>query len=614
MEGRVHRVLAALAAMVAVVTVVTIGAPRPAAAATSCPLRLTATANVSPAGGGSYTVCSGRLPSFDGTPLDADVSIPDGAKGPLPLIVMLGGWGSSKTAFEATTWAGNGTNTWDWNNAWFTSHGFAVLNYTARGFYRSCGQDPGTGYTYTTDPACANRASWTHLADRRWEVHDTQFLTGLLVDAGVAGPAKVVATGDSYGGGQSWLLAMSQNEVMQPDGTLVPWRSPRGVAIHLAAAVPQFGWTDLGQALLDNGRASDGLFGAPADMPHEDPIGVEKESYVDGLYALGQQNAQYATANDPTADIPDWYAAISAGEPYEADPLVGRILQQLGTYRSAYSLTVPPASTQVPVLSIQGTTDPLFSGVQTTQMINKLRAAQPDYPVWAFFGDLGHSYADNPHDVWTMASGEANTWLARVLAGTSPTAPKTTLATTACETGQDTATLTADSFSRLATSSWSFASGTGAVTTSAAGGGPEAAALDPIVNSGCRTTAIQSDLGVASWTFTPPSAGTVIGSPVVHVSATLTGSNAELAARLFDVDPANGTQTLITRAVYRVTGSPSRPLPLAFELWPAGWQVRSGHQLKLELTQGDSPTWRPDNETSGLGLDGLQLTVPVRPS
>jgi hypothetical protein len=72
-----------------------------------------------------------------------------------------------------------------------------------------------------------------------------------------------------------------------------------------------------------------------------------------------------------------------------------------------------------------------------------------------------------------------------------------------------------------------------------------ATGLDPIANSGCRTMATQSDPGVASWTFTPPAAGTVAGSPVVHVTATLDGSNAELAARLFDVNPANGTQTLV---------------------------------------------------------------------
>ena len=610
MARSVRRVLAGWTTVAALAATVLVAGPPSAAAATACPLGLTAAAHAAPSGGVAYTVCSGRVPSFDGTPLDVDVSVPDGASGPLPLMAMLNGWGNAKQEFESTSLAGNGANTYDWNNAWFAAHGFAVLNFTARGFHRSCGQDASSGYTYLTDPACAGRASWTHLADRRWEVHDTQYLAGLLVDSGTAVPDKVVATGASYGGGQSWLLAMSQNRVMEPDGSLAPWTSPRGVPLRLAAAVPQYGWTDLAQALVDNGRASDGLSGAPKDGPHENPVGVDKASYASGLYASGLVNAQYTVA-DPTADLPGWFAAIGAGEPYEADPLTAPMLRQLTEYRSAYHLPVPPPGAEVPVFSVQGTTDPLFPGIHTTQMVNRLRGADPKYPVWAFYGDVGHSYANNPHQVWAAANDTANTWLTGVLAGTRPSVPRTTLTTTACESGQGNATLTADRFGRLATGAWSFASAKTRLTTSAAIGGTEAAALDPILNSGCRTQPPASDPGVATWTFTPPSAGTVAGSPVVHVTAALQGVNAELAARLFDTDPATGTKTLITRAVYRITGRPGRVLPLAFELWPAGWQVLPGHRLTLELTQGDAPTWRPDNEVSALVLSRLRLTVPV---
>lgn len=206
----------------------------------NCPLGLRAH-TVQPTGAAAFTMCSGRVPSFDGTPLDTDLSLPPGSHARnLAVVVMLHGWGNSKTDFEATSEAGNGANTYDWNNVWFAEHGYAVLNYTARGFHQSCGNDPANHYTYATDPQCAGRASWTHLADRRWEIHDTQYLTGLLVDAHIANPDKVVVTGDSYGGGQSWELALSQDQVMQPDGTLVPWTSPKGVPIKLAAAVPQF--------------------------------------------------------------------------------------------------------------------------------------------------------------------------------------------------------------------------------------------------------------------------------------------------------------------------------------------------------------------------------------
>src|SRR5258708_5144038 len=113
--------------------------------------------------------------------------------------------GRPKPAVGASGLAGTGTSPRHWNNAWSAAHGFAVLTYTARGFHRSCGQDPTPGYSYATDPACAGKASWTHLADRRWEIHDTQYLVGLLVDAGIAAPSAVVVTGDSYGGGQPCL-------------------------------------------------------------------------------------------------------------------------------------------------------------------------------------------------------------------------------------------------------------------------------------------------------------------------------------------------------------------------------------------------------------------------
>jgi len=161
---------AALAVAVTAALAATLGAagrtaaPSPApvpvpAPAPACPLGLAGTAHAAPAGGAAYTLCTGRVAAFDGTPLDTDLTLPAGTHGPLPLMVMLHGWGLSKTDFEASGLAGNGANTWHWNNVWFAAHGYAVLNYTARGFHRSCGKDPATGYSYASDPACAKKTS-----------------------------------------------------------------------------------------------------------------------------------------------------------------------------------------------------------------------------------------------------------------------------------------------------------------------------------------------------------------------------------------------------------------------------------------------------------------------
>lgn len=620
--GSGRRVLLAALATAAAMTAA--GMPSAAAAqAASCPLGMAGTAQPAPPGGVAYTLCSGVVPSFDGTPLDTDLTLPAGTSGALPLIVMLHGWGNSKTDFEATSLDGNGTNTWHWNNAWFAAHGFAVLTYSARGFHRSCGQDPASGYSYQTDPACQGRASWTHLADRRWEIHDTQYLTGLLVDAHIARPSRVVVTGDSYGGGQSWLLALGQDKVMLPGGQLVPWRSPRGVPIRLAAAVPQFGWSDLAQALMDNGRASDGYSGAPAGGPHETPYGVEKQSYVDALYADGQTTAQYAGANDPTADLPGWFTAISAGEPgSQSDPLVTQALTQLRDYRSPYYLPVPGPGSQVPVFAAQGLTDPLFPGIQLSQEINRLTAAYPAYPVWAALGDLGHPYAANPHALWAAVNDEANTFLTAILAGQQPQLPRFTVTTTGCLPGQQVSSYTAAALPALATTSLRFTApgSVSLVNDPTPTPGPESAQTDPVTggalpgtSGGCRIMPTTTDPGVAAWTWSPPGPVTLLGAPVVRLTATLTGTDAELAARLWDVDPATGQQALITRAVYRLTAAPpGQQLQAAFELWPAAWSLAAGHQLKLEITPDDSPTWRPDTLPSTVSLSDIALTVPAR--
>src|SRR5262249_37725857 len=152
--------------------------------------------------------------------------------------------------------------------------------------------------------------------------------------------------------------------------------------------------------------------GAPRPGPHEAPYGIVKQSYAEALFADGAATAQYAGANDPTADLPGWFAAVSAREPTAgADPLVAQAPTPLTRYRSAYYLPVPAPAEQVPVFAEQGITDPLFPGIQLLQMVNKLTARYPGYPVWAFLGDLGHAYAANPHALWVAANDVANAFV-----------------------------------------------------------------------------------------------------------------------------------------------------------------------------------------------------------
>jgi acetyl esterase/lipase len=642
----------------------------PAVAAPSCPtvggvLLVKDTIKSTTTDGNPVVVCNGKVPTFDGTPLNLDVTLPTVPYVPLgsttpatpPLVMLLSGWSNDICQFESTSLAGTaptgcpdyiGNPGYHWNNDWFASNGLVALTYTPRGWYESCGKDAsginngGTPYSYTTDAACAGtgRASWTHLYDRRWEIHDAQYLAGLLVDAGLVDPNKIVSTGDSGGGGPSWDLALSQDNIVQTSCTDVtlascytPWVSPgaQHTPIHFAAAIPMFTWTDLVAALLDNGLSSDGFNGAPAYGNTQSPIGVDKQSDVSGLYALGVSNpgrtpppdgAQYAAPlADPTADLQTWFPLINAGEPYGANvQAVGALIG--GPLHSPFAIPFPAANEEKPVFAIQGTTDTLFSGLQAVAMVNRLKAHDPAYPVYQFLGDVGHALAQNPIEVWKQAHDQSNAWLNQELAGQPVTQPITTIVTTKCIAGQSFVSYTGTDLASIATQVVNFSSAAAqSINSDATLNAYEGTQTDPVANSGCRklsaATAVQNDPNEAVYTFALPAntSATLVGSPVVQVTAAVTGTSAELNGRLWDVGP-DGMQTLITRNAYRIEQAvgATAPINANFELWPNAWQLGCGHQLKLELTQDDVPTWRADNVTSSMTLTNLQLTLPTVPN
>ena len=193
-------------------------------------------------------------------------------------------------------------------------------------------------------------------------MRDTQELIGRLVDEGVADPARIGVTGDSYGGGQSTALAALRNRVMLPDGTLVPWRSPAGTPLSIAAAAPVIPWTDLVYAIAPNGRTL--TYAIPGAADDVTPVGVFKETFANGIFAA----AQFAVGpgqpvgepfvqgrpmgylappgTDPEADVAGWVARADAGEPYD-DASAKAVVDTLERYHSPYwidSSTAPAAA------------------------------------------------------------------------------------------------------------------------------------------------------------------------------------------------------------------------------------------------------------------------------
>ncbi|HEU4462374.1 MAG TPA: CocE/NonD family hydrolase, partial [Solirubrobacterales bacterium] len=191
---------------------------------------------------GDVRLCGGETTTWDGkTQIDVNVVLPPepdaGSDGPYPLIGVFHGWGGSKIGLEDARLR-------DW-----AERGYAVFSISDRGWGDSCGgMDPDR---LLEPEACA--AGYNHLLDTRYEVRDAQYLISVLADEGVAEPDKIGATGVSYGGGMSMALAALRDRTMLPDGALVPWKSPGGLAMELAAAAPQWPWSDLAYSLMPNG-------------------------------------------------------------------------------------------------------------------------------------------------------------------------------------------------------------------------------------------------------------------------------------------------------------------------------------------------------------------------
>ena len=142
-----------------------------------------------------------RVPSWDGHPMDVDVSLPEKGKGPWPTLVMLHAFGQNKYEFEAINDNGKPipgqkipvrANAINFNNVYYAQRGYAVMNYSERGWGNSCGFKKSR-----TQPACND--GWWHFADQRFEVRDAQYLLGLLADQRIAKPSAIGVGGRLLG-------------------------------------------------------------------------------------------------------------------------------------------------------------------------------------------------------------------------------------------------------------------------------------------------------------------------------------------------------------------------------------------------------------------------------
>ena len=137
---------------------------------------------------------------------------------------------------------------------------------------------------------------YVRLIDNRYEVRDAQEFAGLLADENLIDPQQIGAIGGSYGGGMSMALGALKNRKVMPDYSLVPWTSPGGKPMQIAAAAPNIPWTDLAYSLAPNGSTLDYV----ADAPYRGPARSEKQSLVSGLYSPASARRASTRRRAPT--------------------------------------------------------------------------------------------------------------------------------------------------------------------------------------------------------------------------------------------------------------------------------------------------------------------------
>ena len=361
---------------------------------------------------------------------------------------------------------------------------------------------------------------------------------------------------------------------MNADGTLSPVDQPRGnsSAYRGGRARDARGAISITRS-CPTGHGLDYEVASPTtDIA---PLGVEKQSFVTGLYAEGNDERLLRAGGHELRGGP--HHLVRGPECRRAvrrQRLRTRaIAAQIAQYHSPYYLLDGAYGTAreapAPLLIANGFTDDLFPVDEAVRYYNLEHSLYPSDPISLFDGDFGHQrgqqQAGRPG-----AAVERDPELLRLLPeGSRARQPQSSVTATY----RDVPALRSRRAVRTrlrpgprSTPARSTTARTPAQTISSSAGNPTiSGTIDPIAGGGACATVSASDQGAGVATYRlPASTGsgyTLLGSPTVIANLSVTGQYAFIAARLWDVDPfdqhrdARHTRRVPDRLEARPTGS-----------------------------------------------------------
>jgi hypothetical protein len=544
------------------------------------------------------------VPSFDGTPIDVTMAFPaeSAPDGNYPVVGIYHGWGGSKIVPSSAS-----VQRW-------VAQGYAVFSMTDRGWGASCGSPSKPANTLKAPPC---ERGYIHLMSRKYEVRDAQFLLGKLADEGLINPQQIGANGGSYGGGMSLQLGSLKDRVELLNGELVPWTSPEGKPMKIAATAPEYPWSDIATALQPNGSSLDYVANDPYNgINHEFRFGIEKNNWNGTLFLAGSLLGYYAptSAEDPEANIQNWHTFNTTGGPYDGQPLAVQQEEFLPAHGAYYT---PLNESPAPAIMENGWNDDLFPVDETVRYYNKVRSAYPSQPMKLFYMDLGH----NPRSATTTSTGDLakltnaqNKWFKFYVKGEGSEPSEshggvTALASFCPQTaGGDGLEYNAPNWASLAPGEVHFSSAAEQTIVS-----PGTASANAFTSGTvCTTSASGDNASAAEYKLPEAPAGgyTIAGSTTVIGEFAAPTATDQVVARLYDVNQSTSTEQLIGRATLRPLNPGGGFTKTVFQLHPQAWPVAAGHVVKLELLTSDSTYARNSNAPHSVQVRNLEIRVP----